>query len=121
MTKQEEKQAEKVAEIISQQLLNMIKEAAETTEIAKLMVPLIIKHFIKNAVEGVLLEFKDLNLTPKAAEEYTLKNFGNFKYEVQKEIASAFELAMKAYSGREDILYHCQISPIREPLNKKPI
>lgn len=121
MNKQQMEDVENVARVVSEKLVEMVKDNAQTAEIAKTLFPMIMRYYLKEALLYVLTEYKDLNLSPQAASDYTTKSFGTFKYDIQKEIAVAFELAMQEFKGgQEPALYLCSVIPVREPINKKP-
>jgi hypothetical protein len=77
-----------------------------------------LKNYLENVVLGVLTDYPKEMMDDREIYEYVSGHFKDLKYNIQIEIADAFNDAMAKFSGHY-MDYYCEIKPVPEPVSDK--
>lgn len=106
------------ANFIAQESLKLVETTGKPKKLVKELSLKLLHFYVKSIIKNSLTEYTNLNLDKKDAYDFTIKNFTDVKFQIQGEVAMAFEAAAREFSGRS-IDYYCKISAIPDPINKE--
>jgi len=77
-----------------------------------------LKNYLETVILAVLSDYPKEMMDDKEIYEYVSGHFKDLKYDIQNEIALAFNDAVSKFSGQY-LDYYCEIKPIPEPASNK--
>lgn len=103
---------------IAQESLKLVISIGKPKNLISELSTKLVHYYIKALIKDSLTAYEKMNLSRQDEYEFTAKNFADLKYQLQIEVASAFESAAKEFSGKT-VDYYCTISPVPDPINKE--